>query len=90
MSRKPSSSRFLVAAALLVALPGCQLDESVPVAVEDRLGAIDPERIVAIGDDFVAGAADGALYEAAQGLSLPALFSGVLLIALVAAFVVAR
>lgn len=75
MSRKPSSSRFLVAAALLVALPGCQLDESVPVAVEDRLGAIDPERIVAIGDDFVAGAADGALYEAAQGLSLPALLA---------------
>jgi lysophospholipase L1-like esterase len=58
-----------------LAAAGCRLDESVPVAVEDRLGGIDPERIVAVGDDFAAGAADGALYEDAQALSLPALLS---------------
>ena len=55
---------------------GCRFDESVPLGVEDRLGGIDPERIVAIGDDFAAGAADGALYASAQDLSLPALLAG--------------
>jgi hypothetical protein len=79
MSRKPSSSlaRALAAGLLAwnVATVGCRFDESVPLAVEDRLGEIDPRRIVAIGDDFAAGAADGALYAAAQTLSLPALLA---------------
>ena len=81
MSRKPRCDRALrgalpaILAALLPLTAGCRLDESVPLGVEDRLGAIDPERIVAIGDDFAAGAADGALYEDAQALSLPALLS---------------
>ena len=80
MSRKPRCDRgpcraipALVAA--LLAATGCRLDESVPFEVEDRLGGIDPGRIVAIGDDFAAGAADGALYEDAQALSLPALLA---------------
>lgn len=80
MSRKPSSSlaRALAAGLLAwsaVAVAGCRFDESLPLAVEDRLGAIDPRRIVAIGDDFAAGAADGALYADAQALSLPALLA---------------
>lgn len=82
MSRKPRCdlARRGALLAILAALPpltagGCRLDESVPLGVEDRLGAIDPGRIVAVGDDFVAGAADGALYEGAQALSLPALLS---------------
>lgn len=80
MSRKPRCNRALrgalpaVLAALLVA-GGCRLDESVPLEVEDRLGGIDPQRIVAVGDDFAAGASDGALYEDAQTLSLPALLA---------------
>jgi hypothetical protein len=80
MSRKPRCERALrraipaVAAALLV-VTGCRLDESLPLDVEDRLGAIDAGRIVAIGDDFAAGASDGALYEDAQALSLPALLA---------------
>ncbi|HET6360441.1 MAG TPA: hypothetical protein VFH11_00115 [Gemmatimonadota bacterium] len=80
MSRKPRCDGAVRRAlpALVVALlaaAGCRLDESVPLEVEDRLGGIDPERIVAIGDDFAAGAADGALYEDAQALSLPALLA---------------
>src|SRR5688500_8859234 len=80
MSRKPRCDRAVRRAmpavlAALVAAAGCRLDESVPVEVEDRLGGIDAERIVAVGDDFAAGAADGALYEDAQALSLPALLS---------------
>lgn len=80
MSRKPRCDRALrrampaVVAGILVAA-GCRLDESVPLEVEDRLGGIDPGRIVAIGDDFAAGAADGALYQDAQALSLPALLA---------------
>ena len=80
MSRKPRCDRAVrrvmpAVLAALVAAAGCRLDESVPVEVEDRLGGIDAERIVAVGDDFAAGAADGALYEDAQALSLPALLS---------------
>jgi hypothetical protein len=86
MSRKPNSSRapralsHAFATGLLLLgglLPGgaCRFDESVPLGVEDRLGGIDPRRIVAIGDDFAAGAADGALYAGAQTLSLPALLA---------------
>ena len=80
MSRKPRCDRALRGAlpallAALLAAAGCRLDESVPLGVEDRLGGIDAERIVAIGDDFAAGASDGALYEEAQALSLPALLS---------------
>ena len=80
MSRTSSCSRpALVAGALLVAgtaLLGCRLDESVPLGIEERLGGIRPERIVAVGDDFAAGASDGALYAAAQSRSLPALLAG--------------
>ncbi|MGH7267539.1 MAG: hypothetical protein ACREMB_22185, partial [Candidatus Rokuibacteriota bacterium] len=65
----------LVAAVLFFTGAGCRFDESVPLGVEDRLGGIDPRRIVAIGDDFAAGAADGALYAGAQGFSLPALLA---------------
>jgi hypothetical protein len=90
MSRKPSCSRAsstsparllaaallsCVATALLAAGTGCRFDDSVPLGVEDRLGDIDPQRIVAIGDDFAAGAADGALYASAQEHSLPALLA---------------
>jgi lysophospholipase L1-like esterase len=79
MSRKPSSSlaRALIAALLAGAAAGagCRFDDSVPLGIEDRLGAIDARRIVAIGDDFAAGAADGALYVDAQALSLPALLA---------------
>ena len=80
MSRKPrcdSAARRAMPVVLvaLLAAAGCRLDESVPLEVEDRLGGIDAERVVAIGDDFAAGAADGALYEEAQALSLPALLS---------------
>jgi lysophospholipase L1-like esterase len=81
MSPKPRCSRAaaapFLAVALLLAAAGsaCRLDESVPLAIEDRLGGIDPQRIVAIGDDYAAGAADGALYAGAQGFSLPALLA---------------
>ena len=80
MNRKPSSrvARALTAGLLAWAAAtgvGCRLDESIPFEVEDRLGAIDPRRIVTIGDDFAAGAADGALYADAQALSLPALLA---------------
>ncbi len=80
MSRKSRCDRAARRAlpavlAALLAAAGCRLDESVPVGIEDRLGGIDPQRIVAVGDDFAAGAADGALYEDAQALSLPALLS---------------
>jgi hypothetical protein len=78
MSRTSRCSLRLRCAVLLPAvalLAGCRLDESVPLGVEDRLGAIRPERIVAVGDDFAAGAGDGALYAAAQSRSLPALLA---------------
>ena len=79
MSRKPNSRRpaRVAVAALLAwaAVSACRFDESVPLAIEDRLGSIDPRRIVAIGDDFAAGAADGALYAGAQTFSLPALLA---------------
>ena len=84
MSRKPSCSRAetralavgaTLLAGLLLAAGACRFDESIPLGVEDRLGGIDPGRIVAIGDDFAAGAADGALYAGAQGHSLPALLA---------------
>ena len=82
MSRKPRCSRAVLRAAcplavagLLSVAGGCRFDESVPLGVEDRLGGVDPRHIVAIGDDFAAGASDGALYAGAQDLSLPALLS---------------
>jgi len=66
-----------LAAILLVAagVVGCRFDESVPFGIDDRLGGIRPERIVAVGDDFAAGATDGALFAGAQTLSLPALLA---------------
>lgn len=79
MSRTSSSSRAARAAAALLlvgAALGCRLDESLPLGIEERLGGIRPERIVAVGDDFAAGASDGALYAAAQTRSLPALLAG--------------
>jgi hypothetical protein len=72
----PRCDRAIGAALLAALLAGaCRLDEAVPLGVEDRLGGIDAERIVAIGDDFAAGASNGALYEEAQALSLPAILS---------------
>lgn len=78
MNRKPNSSVARIIGVALLAgtlAAGCRFDESVPLAVEERLGAIDPRRIVAVGDDFAAGAADGALYAGAQSFSLPALLA---------------
>lgn len=82
MSQKPrcrlsalAAAPLVMAALVFAAGPGCRFDESVPLGVEDRLGEIDPRRIAAIGDDFAAGAADGALYAGAQGFSLPALLA---------------
>lgn len=78
MSPKPScrTRRGLAIALACAAIgSGCRLDESVPLEVEDRWGAIDPRRIVAIGDDFVAGSSDGALFADAQTRSPAALLA---------------
>lgn len=67
--------RLALALACVATWAGCRLDDSVPLEVEDRLGAIDARRIVAIGDDFVAGSSDGALYRDAQMHSPAALLA---------------
>ena len=61
---------LLFAAILLV---GCQDDS--PLEPRDRAGALDLDRVVAIGDGFAAGAADDALYASAQRHSPLALFA---------------
>lgn len=61
----------LVASILFV---GC--DGDVPLTSTERAGALDLRRVVAIGDGFMAGAADGALYASAQRHSPLALFAG--------------
>jgi len=42
---------------------------------DDRLGALRVERIAAIGDGYLAGVTDGALFRSAQEASIPALFA---------------
>lgn len=60
---------FLAGAALVV---GC--DDDGPLDPAARAGALDLDRVVAIGDGFMAGAADDALYASAQRHSPLALF----------------
>lgn len=54
-------------------LSGCDGDS--PLELERRAGSLDLSRIVAIGDGFVAGVTDGALFRSAQEASVPALFA---------------
>lgn len=65
----------LVLGALLI--PACLGESDVPLdAFPDRARPLDTSRIVAIGDGFLAGAQDGALYGSGQAFSVPSLLSG--------------
>jgi hypothetical protein len=46
-----------------------------PLAGPDALGRLDPTRIMAVGDAFLAGVTDGALFVTGQEASVPALFA---------------
>lgn len=73
--RAHRSGRALAALACVV-LVSCLGDAAAPLGpFPDRTGALDVERIVAIGDGFAAGARDGALFRSGQELSVPALFA---------------
>lgn len=59
------------AVAALAILVGCT-DE--PLAGPGALGGLDAARVVAVGDGYLAGVTDGALFASAQETSVPALF----------------
>lgn len=60
----------------LLAVAACLGESDVPLdALPDRARPLDPSRMVAIGDGFLAGAQDGALYGTGQEFSVPSLFS---------------
>jgi hypothetical protein len=59
------------AVAALAILVGCT-DE--PLAGPGALGELDAARVVAVGDGYLAGVTDGALFASAQETSVPALF----------------
>ncbi|MBA3584092.1 MAG: hypothetical protein H0W36_06110 [Gemmatimonadetes bacterium] len=65
------------AAALLpVVLFACLDDAGTPLAsFQRRIGSLDVEQIVAVGDGLAAGASDGALFRSGQERSVPALFN---------------
>ncbi len=61
---------------LLLALAACLGDSDTPLGpFPDRAVGLRLERIVAIGDGFLAGEIDGALYTGGQEFSIPALFA---------------
>lgn len=64
--------RAVVAVALGLAL-GCRGGGPFDV---DRSGSLDLRRIAAVGDGYVAGVVDGALFRSGQETSVPALFTG--------------
>ena len=62
---------------LLVAGTACLGESDVPLdAFPDRTGSLDLSRPLAIGDGYLAGVQDGALFESGQELSIPALLAG--------------
>jgi len=70
MSRR--STGFITLTALVLAT--CATDD--PLGPPDgRLGALRVERIAAVGDGYLAGVTDGALFRSAQEVSIPALFA---------------
>lgn len=61
----------------VVLIAACLGESDVPLdAFPDRARPLDPSRLVAIGDGFLAGAQDGALYGSGQVFSVPSLLSG--------------
>lgn len=76
MSRRSTwlgSTRRFVALAALV-LVACATDDPLGPP-DDGFGALRVERIAAIGDGYLAGVTDGALFRSAQEASIPALFA---------------
>ncbi|MGH7573439.1 MAG: hypothetical protein ACREMK_16590, partial [Gemmatimonadota bacterium] len=66
----------LVLAALLP-VAACLGDSDIPLdASPERAGPLDPSRMIAIGDGFLAGAQDGALFGSGQAFSVPSLLNG--------------
>ncbi|MBI5647991.1 MAG: SGNH/GDSL hydrolase family protein [Ignavibacteriae bacterium] len=61
-------------AAFVVLCAGCSDDSITPAGV-NTLGSVNPSSFVAIGNSITAGYQDGALYEAAQRYSMPALLA---------------
>lgn len=70
-------ARSGLALGAVVLLTACLGESDVPLeAFPDRARPLDPSRMVAIGDGFLAGAQDGALYDSGQAFSVPSLLSG--------------
>lgn len=67
----PGGRPILLALAAVV-FAACDADG--PLDPGERDGALDVSRVVAVGDGFMAGAANDALYATAQGFSPPTLF----------------
>ncbi|MGH7558090.1 MAG: hypothetical protein ACREMD_10025 [Gemmatimonadota bacterium] len=67
----------LLALGALLLVAACLGDSDIPLdATPERARPLDTSRIVAIGDGFLAGAQDGALYGSGQAFSVPSLLSG--------------
>lgn len=70
-------ARFRVSGLLLVVATACLGESDVPLdAFPDRTGPLDLSRPLAIGDGYLAGAQDGALFATGQATSIPALLAG--------------
>jgi hypothetical protein len=70
-------ARFRVGSLLLVVGTACLGESDVPLdAFPDRTGSLDLSRPLAIGDGYLAGVQDGALFESGQETSIPALLAG--------------
>ena len=69
--------RFRVGGLLLLGATACLGESDVPLdAFPDRTGSLDLSRPLAIGDGYLAGVQDGALFESGQETSIPALLAG--------------
>jgi hypothetical protein len=69
--------RLRVGVLLLLAGTACLNESDVPLdAFPDRTGSLDMSRPLAVGDGYLAGVQDGALFESGQELSIPALLAG--------------
>ena len=74
MSRR---ARLRVGLPILLAGTACLGESDVPLdAFPDRTGTLDLSRPLAIGDGYLAGVQDGALFESGQERSIPALLAG--------------
>jgi hypothetical protein len=72
-----NNSKFFILLLLLSFLGGCEYDFPEKKLPSDTyLGAINAEKVIAIGDGWLAGVMDGSLYQEGQENSLGALIAG--------------